>query len=82
MSDYRIVVSDRSSDCVSTIVVDPVYQTADVGFLNNDTIYRYVNVPSQELFRLIHDDDISLGKWVNKFCKRPEVRCIRQYFDY
>ena len=81
MSDYRIVVGNRSSGCISAIVVDPVYQTADVGFLNNDIVYRYVNVPTKELFRLIHHDDISLGKWVNKVCKRPEVRCIKKYFD-
>ncbi len=82
MSDYRVLVAERSSECISTIVVDPVYQTADVAFKNNDLIYRYVNVPSAELFRVIHHDDISLGKWVNKVCKRPEVRCIKKYFNY
>ena len=41
MSDYRIVVGDRSSDCVSTIVVDPVYQTADVGFINKPSLFLF-----------------------------------------
>ena len=82
MSDYRIVVAERTSDCISSIVVDPVRQTADVGYKNSDIIYHYVNVPAVECFRLIHHDDISLGMWVNKHCKKEEVRCIKKTFGY
>ena len=82
MSNHGIAVSDRYSDCIKSIVVNPVLQTADVSYKDNDIVYQYSNVPAVECYRIIHHDDISLGLWVNKVCKQPEVKCRRETFGY
>ena len=71
----NLVVDDRYSECIRSIVVNPLLGTASV-------VYKYSNVPATEIFRLIHHKDISLGMWVNQVLKNTDLPFLRETFGY
>ena len=82
MQNYGIAVSDRSSSCVRSLIVDPVEKTATVAFHNNDLVYKYSNVPTLECLRVAYQEDISLGKWFHRVLNQPQIHFTKTSFGY
>ena len=78
----NLVVDDRYSECIRSIVVNPLLGTACVAYKDSDVVYKYSDVPSTEIFRLIHHKDISLGMWVNQVLKNTDLPFLRETFGY
>ena len=78
-SDMQRVKRDSSS--INELWVYPYEGRCTVMFKDGH-LYEYTNVSRRALFNVLVNPSVSLGKWVNKVCKRPEVRCIKKYFNY
>lgn len=67
MFNTYIPVTNRTSDAVYQVLVNPMRGTALVEF-RNGYCYKYSNVSRRAILNLIAQPNMSLGFWVNKNC--------------
>jgi len=58
------IIVHRSSTCAYFIVIDMVQGTCDVCY-HNGNVYRYTNVSRRAMFKLLNDETVSLGFFIN-----------------
>ena len=59
------VIKRRESSCVRRMFVNPLTGEASVTF-KNGKIYDYIKVSRLAIIKLMLDDKMSLGSWVNR----------------
>ena len=70
------VIKQRESSCVRRMFVDPLTGEASVTF-KNGKIYDYIKVSRLAIIKLMMDDKMSLGSWVNRhLLDDRKVKCI------
>ena len=70
------VIKQRESSCVRRMFVNPLTGEASVTF-KNGKIYDYIKVSRLAIIKLMLDDKMSLGSWVNRhLLDDRKVKCI------
>jgi hypothetical protein len=67
MFNNFIAVTNRTSDAVYQLLVNPFYGTVLVEFRNGYS-YQYSNVSRRAIANLLLNKNMSLGFWVNENC--------------
>ena len=62
----------RSSTCIDDIRTDARRREVRVAFSNGNR-YLYSNVSPRAIYTLLTSQDVSLGRWVNNNCVRPDT---------
>lgn len=71
-----VTVTNRSSDAIAQLQVNPISGVALVEYVNGYS-YEYTNVSRRAIINLILNPNMSLGFWVNANCIAPKrVACL------
>lgn len=71
-----VTVTNRSSDAVAQLQVNPISGVALVEYVNGYS-YEYTNVSRRAIINLILNPNMSLGFWVNSNLIAPKrVACL------
>lgn len=68
------IVVHRSSTCANYVVIDMVQGTCDVSYKGGNW-YRYTNVSRRAMFKLLNDDTVSLGFFINQYLLFCDSKC-------
>ena len=68
----------RNSSCCNGVSVDLLTGTASVLYTNG-AVYNYTNVSRRAIVKLLLEDTISLGSWVNKYCVAYDSKCADNF---
>ena len=82
MLNHGIVVADRDSSFIRLLVVNPAEQTACDTFKDNNHVYEYSNVPSEECLKVASQPDLSLGKWFHQVLSQPGIYFTKTAFGF
>ena len=82
MLNHGIVVADRDSSFIRLLVVNPVEKTACVTFKDNNHVYEYSNVPSEECLKVASQPEVSLGKWFHQVLSQPGIYFTKTAFGF
>jgi hypothetical protein len=86
------VVRHGHSDCAHYVIVDVLNASCIVSFVSGN-VYSYENVSRRALVKLLLQDNISLGRWINDallcvdndkvVCKfEPQLNVVRENVPY
>lgn len=67
----------RPSTSILSLDVDPIEMTVDATFKNGNS-YRYENVSLPAINDVIHNENVSLGKFVNNSCINSDLVSVTQ----
>ena len=82
MLNHGIVVADRDSSFIRLLVVNPAEQTACVTFKDNNHVYEYSNVPTEECLKVASQPELSLGKWFHQVLGQPGIYFTKTSFGF
>ena len=82
MPNNGLVVTDRDSSFIRLLVVNPADQTACVTFKDNNNVYEYSNVPTDECLRVAFTPEVSLGQWFHQVLSQPGIYFSKTSFGY
>jgi hypothetical protein len=82
MSNNGLVVADRDSSFIRLLVVNPAAQTACVKFKDDNHVYEYSNVPTDECLKVAFQPELSLGKWFHQVLNQPGIYFSKTSFGY